>query len=143
MIDSFLDIVVLEEMTMYKRWMSDDSVRKRYVEAGSMFGNAVSYLYLGECLGFRGMLSKWAKWEREYARRGYRTIPIEVFIEHGGYNIRISGLGIRRARGEPPILHAGIYRERFLGKIPLVVLSRSENSVVGAYALPCSKEEPL
>lgn len=98
---------------MLERFMTDKQVEKRYTEAGRIFGDAVSYIYMGECVGFDGLLSKWAKWEVEYAKRGYRTLPVDDF-----YGMSLEDLGVKRAKGEEPILHAEIYRVVYLGKIP-------------------------
>jgi len=102
---------------LYDFWvkrLSDEEVRDNYVEAGTEFGEAASYDYLGECVGFRGMFSDWAKWELEYSRRGYRTVPLDNFIDHGGYGNPLKGLGIKREINERVILHASLYRKRCL-----------------------------
>lgn len=141
---------------MIERFLSDKQVEKRYAEAGRVFGDAVSYIYMGECVGFEGLLAKWAKWEKEYAKRGYRTIPIDDFIEYGGYGKSLTGLGMRWEQNEEPIFHAEIYREHYLGKIsPAVNLqklmkpeSHDPNSTeppepkmqMGTYFLPSTKK---
>ena len=53
-------------------------------------------------------LVDWARWELEYSRRGYRTIPLDEFIDMGGYggHIHKEDLKARRREGEKPILHA-------------------------------------
>lgn len=82
-------------------------VQWRYVDAGSAFGDAVSHLaYRGECVGFDEMRKTWGFWEREYARRGYRTLPLKVFVEHGGFGGPLTGLGEKRTEAEEPILYA-------------------------------------
>ncbi len=99
----------------------DEKLVKKYVEAGAKFGDAVSYLYIGECIGFEDLLNAWAKAEKEYASKGFRTIPIDDFILYGGYGKEIKGvyqLYQLRKPNEEPIYHAEIYRERFLGKTP-------------------------
>jgi len=104
------------------RLRSDRSVQGKYVEAGREFGDAVSYLYLGECVGFENLLDDLERWEEVYADRGFRTVSIDAFRRHGGYGEDITGLlGQRRDKDEDPILHAQIYREHFLGKVAPVV----------------------
>ncbi len=91
--------------------------RKKYVRAGSDFGDAVSYIYMGECVGFKRKRACWCRWEKEYARRGYRTISLDAFIECGGYGAPLQNLGARREANETPVYHAEIYRELYLGKV--------------------------
>ena len=99
---------------LYDLWiksLSDKEVEANYVEAGSDFGDAVSYDYLGECLGFDGMFLSWARWELEYSGRGYKTISLEDFIAHGGYGKSLKGLGIKREPKEQMILYSVLYRQ--------------------------------
>lgn len=89
-------------------------VVEQYVRSGAVFGEALSYLYMGECVGFHSMKERWAKLERLYAELGYRTIPLEDFLEYGGYGKSIDHLvRLRRADGEEPVLHAVIFQERY------------------------------
>ncbi len=64
---------------MVSTWLTDDEVQKIYKRTGEIFGCAVSYLYMGEAVGFENMLNTWAFWEREYARRGFVTLSVNVF----------------------------------------------------------------
>ena len=134
---------------MFKRFLDDETVEERYVQAGSHFGNAVSYLYMGECHGFTRMLGRWEKWEKEYARRGFRTISLDVFEAHGGYGAVLEGLGEKLVEMEEPVFHAKIYRERLLGEIQAVFnpwelmerAKKEENvSFVGEYELPSTRK---
>ena len=105
-----------------RRLLPDSFAERKYVQAGSEFGEAVSYLHFGESIGFEMLLQRWEDWEREYARRGYRTISLDRFIEFGGYNKPVDDVkGIKRKRDEPQKLHAEIYRREFLGKIKPVI----------------------
>ena len=113
-----------KEAKMLKRFMTDKQVERCYVKAGAVFGDAVSYIYMGECVGFTDLLAKWEKWEAEYAKRGYRTLPVDDFVDHGGYGMPFKDLGAKRTKGEKPVFHAKIYRELYLGKIqPAINLS--------------------
>ncbi len=105
----------------FKRFLTNRQVEKRYVNSGCVFGDAVSYLFFGECEDFESMLRKWANWEREYANRGYRTLPIDDFIAAGGYGKELTGIGTKRLPDEQAVFHAEIYRTKFLGKIPAQV----------------------
>lgn len=87
---------------------------EQYVRAGAVFGEAISYLYMGECVGFHSMKERWAKLERLYADLGYRTIPLEDFVEYGGYGKSIDHLvRIRRDDGETALLHADTFARNY------------------------------
>lgn len=124
--------------------MPDKLIKDRYVEHGKDFGDAVSYIYMGECIGFEGYLNTWAKYESEYANRGYRTISLDDFISAGGYGKSISHLvGVKRNEDEKPVLHAEIYREKYLGKVhPEIDLNKVMEGEIqhGTYVLPSTKE---
>ncbi|MEK9180000.1 MAG: hypothetical protein AAB897_01130 [Patescibacteria group bacterium] len=124
--------------------LSDKTLQKRYVHAGSIFGYAVSYIYMGECVGFKKLLRRWTRWEKEYARRGYRTLPLDAFVDCGGRGTPLNGLGIRREADENPIFHAKIYRQRFLGRVkPAIDLARmmdtGEPQFAEHYPLPSTE----
>jgi len=102
--------------------LSSSFVERRYVSAGRYYGDAVSYIYMGESGNMEQLLNIWAKWEKEYARRGFRTVSLDRFVEFGGYDRPINDIiGKRREEGEKPILYAQIYLEKFLGKFKPVV----------------------
>lgn len=131
---------------MFEKFLTDKQVEKKYVGAGGTFGSAVSFIYMGECIRFADMLTKWEKWEDEYAKRGYRTLPVDDFVGYGGYGKPLRNLGARRATGERPVSHARIYRKRYLGKIqPAVNLAELTNpsvsrSQLGTYVIPSTKK---
>lgn len=125
----------------FVRFFSDRQVEKRYVRAGAVFGDAVSYLYMGVCVGFIRRFKTWARWEKEYASRGFRTVSIDAFIEHGGYGKNLSGIGKKREGGEEPIFHAERYRKEYLGKIlPTPNLFQLDKPRTGTYYLPTTEE---
>lgn len=133
-------------MNFFRKFLSNDTVETRYVKAGAVFGDAVSYLYLGECIGFKKLLNTWAEWEKEYARRGYRTVSLDRFVELGGYGKPIDDvLGQQREPNEKPTLHAETYREQFLGKIgPAVNLEKlmTDGEIQsGTYFLPSTEND--
>ena len=125
---------------MLERFMTVGQVEKRYVETGQIFGNAVSYIHMGECVGFARMLAKWEKWEAEYAKRGYRTLPVDDFVAYGGYGKPLKDIGVKRADGEDPIFHAQIYREIYLGKIQPAVNFSEPTTQMGTYFIPSTKK---
>lgn len=93
--------------------MSEASVWEGYVAAGKQFGDALSYGYMGTPLYHDQMLAQWQRWEAEYAKRGYRTISLDAFIEWGGWGKAPTDLGVRRKPGEAAKLHAEIYRKKY------------------------------
>ncbi|MDP3963343.1 MAG: hypothetical protein Q8Q39_02495 [bacterium] len=131
---------------LFTKILSDATIQKRYVRVGGAFGGAVSYSYMGECVGFKRMLNRWARWEAEYIRRGYRAISLDDFIDYGGYGKELGELaGARRSKGEEPVLHAEIYRREFLGKIePTIDLANlmqpDAKPQSGTYVLPSTKD---
>jgi hypothetical protein len=89
-------------------------VVEHYVRSGALFGEALSHLYMGECVGFHSMKERWAKLERVYAELGYRTIPLEDFVEYGGYGKSIDHLvRVRRTENEEAVMHAVTFQERY------------------------------
>ena len=133
---------------LYGLWvkrLSDKEVQDNYVQAGVDFGDAVSYIYMGECLGFEKMLFDWAKWELEYSMRGYKTISLDDFIEYGGYGKPLNGLGIKRKPEEKVILHAEIYTKKYSnnGKpvLDLKKIIETGEAQSGMYILPSTKDE--
>lgn len=131
-------------MNFFVKLMSDKKVEKRYLSSGASFGDAVSYIYMGQCVGFESMLDDWAEWEKEYSTRGYKTISIDDFLSFGGYGKSIDHLlGKKRKRNEKPILHAEIYRELYLGKIKPAVnlkkMMKDGKSQLGNYIVPTTK----
>lgn len=101
--------------------LSDAQVLERYRKAGAIFGDAVSYIYMGECIGFKKLHAEWARWELEASHRGFRTFSVDSFVSLGGYGTEVEGFGERRVDGEEPILHAERYREAYLGKVKPVL----------------------
>ena len=111
--------------------LSDEEVITKYIDAGAAFGDAVGFIYNDECANFREMFEEWEKWEREYVKRGFRSIPLDYFVMFGGFEKPLKGLRIKRENFEEPIFHAQRFRERFLNKpMTEVVLSESGSDFV-------------
>lgn len=128
---------------LFAYFLSDKQVQKKYCQAGGEFGSAVSYIYMGECIGFKGMLKKWEMWEAEYIKRGFHALSIDDFVDYGGYGKPLNNLGVKRIKDEVPAYHAKMYRELYLGKVePVVNISKmleSGKPVVGTYSIPSTK----
>lgn len=91
------------------RWLPYRIIEHYYLKTGKDFGDAASYLVvMGPCIGFKKIMRRWGRWEREYSRRGYRTIPLDEFVDMGGYggHVHKEDLEVNRREGEKPILHA-------------------------------------
>ncbi len=120
-------------------------LEKKYLKSGASFGNAVSYLYMGECVEFKENLEKWQTWEQEYSRRGYRTINLHKFVEFGGYGLNIDYLiGQKRKENEQPLLHAEIYKTKYLGKTkPAADIGKLVDGEIqsGNYELPSTEQD--
>lgn len=96
--------------------MADKWVEKRYAESGLSFGDAASYLFMGECYGFEKLFVRWERWEVEYAKRGYRTVSLDAFVASGGYGAPFQELGMKRSESEEPTLYASIFRAHYFKK---------------------------
>lgn len=132
-------------MKFIRRLLSNSSVESRYICAGAAFGDAVSYLYLGECVGFDFLLDKWANWEEEYARRGFRTVSLDRFVELGGYGRSIEDvIGKKLEKNEKPVYYAEIYKKDLLGKFAplrdLQKIIKEGGMKSGKYMLPSTKK---
>lgn len=100
-----------------QKTVNDEEIIAAYRLNGAIFGDAVSYIYMGECVGFEELLAKWEACEVAYANLGFRTLSLDDFVDHGGYGKDIDSLlRVPRKVGEEPVLHAKYYREHFLGK---------------------------
>ena len=89
---------------------------ERYSQAGMEFGDAVSYIYMGECIGFEKLLTAWETEELVYASMGFRTVSLDDFVSSGGWGQPLV-LRIPRDIGEEPVYHAAYYRANYLGKL--------------------------
>lgn len=140
----------------FKRWLGfkyeprskiaaryDDEVVQRYVDAGLVFGDVVSMIYMGECIGFADLLKAWEEAERDYAALGYRTIDLDAFVGAGGWGKELEGLTVARDEGEEPVYHAAYYREHYLGRCGPVIdfeeMQRTGEAQFGTYAVPSTK----
>ncbi len=99
--------------------LSNQELEQKYLKAGKRFGDGlVSYLYRGECIELREILDKLAEYEKEYAKRGYKTISIDDFVGFGGYGYPINYLlGKKLEADEVPRYHSEIYRDKFLERL--------------------------
>ena len=88
------------------RNLSDKKLEEKYLSIGYWVGGALSYSHLGKPMGIRSKIRKLSRLEKEYSRRGYRTISIDDFISYGGFEKDINCLvGNKRDTDENPILY--------------------------------------
>ena len=94
-------------LRLFLRFLTDTQVQKRYVSAGGLVGGTASYFSrMSVRGGFEGARLRWARWEIEYARRGYRTIPLMDFVNYGRYGVQLTGVGVKRESQEQIVFHA-------------------------------------
>jgi hypothetical protein len=119
----------------------DDEIVQRYIDTGLEFGDAVSMIYMGECIGFDKLLAKWEEAEQAYSDLGFRTLTLDAFVDSGGWGKELEGLSVARDEGEEPVFHAKYYREHYLGKNMIVGLDPVGDSgaVVGHYIRPSTE----
>jgi|AGTN01.1.fsa_nt_gi hypothetical protein len=105
-----------------KKWwlnrFSDKKLLERYIAAGTQFGDAVSMIYMGECIGFGDLLKEWEITEDLISKRGYRAISLDDFVGHGGWGKSLPPIK-KRAINEKVYLHAAFYRKHYLGKMQM------------------------
>lgn len=117
-------------------------VQAAYIQAAGEFADAVSYLYMGECVGFKEMLDRWQEEEACYLHCGFRALSMDVLLDLP-YGKKIEGLGVMREHGEAPVSHAQRYRERYLGKAAslMEVTGVGEHGVVaGTMYMPTTED---
>ncbi len=82
-------------------------VERLYAASLLQFADCVSERNIGRPVGIMQMIEKWLAWEREYARRGFRTVQLEDAVDSVIEEKSLTGLlGQKLLRGEQPILHA-------------------------------------
>jgi hypothetical protein len=80
---------------------------EQYLRAGAQFGDAITSMFIGECVDLETARLNWARYERHYAHLGYRTIAPEDFIEYGAHGKAIDHLlRVKRIENEPAVYHA-------------------------------------
>ena len=98
----------------WKSFRTDSGVTKNYVSAGQVLGSAISRLHYREAVDMQKRITRLVGWEQEYARRGFRTINIDDFIQAGRWSKDIGNLvGVKREEGEEPIFHAQEFQKNY------------------------------
>lgn len=123
---------------LWAKCLSYKKLCQKYLQAGGQFGEAVSYLYMGECVGFEQLLDEWSFWEQEYLRRGFASLSLDDFIRYGGYGENMS-VKLGHKNPENPISHAEIYRRKYLGKIQPLIDPMANKIQMAEYVLPSTE----
>jgi len=130
---------------LFRNLLKDKTVEKIYLKVGGAFGcDSSDVATMGECTFFKIHLNRWGNWEKEYAKRGFRTISLDKFIDYGGYGKPITNLvGIKREKNENPVFHADLYAKHYLGKIKPVIdlekMMKDGKSQSGTYINPSTE----
>lgn len=97
------------------RTVSIRGVESEYFHAASIFSEAVDgIIFGGRCIGFKRLYLKWKRWEREWARRGCRPMPLEWFSERVALDLetlQLKYVDNRLQKDESPIFFADEYYE--------------------------------
>lgn len=89
-----------------------DAIVQEYREFGTALGDSLSYVYLGNnqicCKSrvytYQEALDVLDQLETAYTALGYRVIPLDDWIDHGGYDKNIDRIWLcKRQSGEKPL----------------------------------------
>lgn len=125
-----------------KSWQPEATAITEYLRSGMIFGEMVSYGYLGKAFGFEKRLEHWGSWEKDYSRRGFRTISLDDFIESSCHTDISKLVKIKRKPHEKPVLHAVIYRECLLDKTEPanITIDKKTGIFFGTYRPPSTSQ---
>jgi len=62
-------------------------VINQYVSAGLQWGDATSYGFMGEAVGYKSMEKRLKFWEKHYKNFGYEPVNRHIWIGAGGYSL--------------------------------------------------------
>ena len=65
-------------------YLEKRTVRK-YVYFGMVYGDMLSYWYMGKSLGFDRVERKFKHWQKKYEELGYQKIEVDDWVTAGGY----------------------------------------------------------
>lgn len=100
----------------YIQYMNEKNLISKYIQTGIQF-SIVDRADVGE-LGYKMMMDVWSCYEKEYGKRGNKTIPLYTFR-----NMYRTGKGIddfvvqRLEENQKPILYSEKYINDYLGKV--------------------------
>ena len=93
------------------RCFSDDLVKRKYFISGAFFGLECIKAWTGDRdqVGLRNTFFSYCRWEREFARRGYRTLHFYYFFTTAN-DCKIP-FGEKRQLGEKALLYSEFFAE--------------------------------
>lgn len=123
-------------------WLPSTYVIRRYILAGSTFGDIESYSFMGQAGGYWWYWCRWNFWEAEIIRRGYQTISLDDFIMIGGYGAPEPILR-KLAVGEEAIAHSKIRKVKVEqgDQLDADISFKEDGSFSGTYTLPSTEIE--
>ena len=62
-------------------------VINQYVSAGLQWGDATSYGFMGEAVGYKSMEKRLKFWEKYYKKFGYEPVDCHIWVSAGGYGL--------------------------------------------------------
>lgn len=112
---AYLKRIVLQILTWMKikkrPQFSDYYINYRYVLAGCAFADRISEIVVQqEPMTVEAALLEWETAENEYLEAGYRSLPIDAFMDHTMWGVPLKDIGVKRVENEPPMHHAKFYR---------------------------------
>ncbi len=63
----------------------ENFIISRYVSVGLQWGDAESYSFMGECVGYSSLCKALERLETQYAKLGYKVVGRETWVRAGGY----------------------------------------------------------
>lgn len=100
-----IDWIVRLYDRLFRPVVDEADIIHAYVIAGAVYGDACTYPGGFAELGGKNARVVWAQLEKEYAARGYRTVPIRDLIQLGGYGTSLKHLvHVKRGPSEQALL---------------------------------------
>jgi hypothetical protein len=95
---------------------SGGTLTRQYVRSACHFAELISEVILTSHVDTMAALLAWESAEEDYVDRGFRSIPLSEFIDHVSWATALRNVGVKRSKGEGPMLHARYYRTYVLKK---------------------------
>ncbi len=105
---TFLPRVIVERLP--ENWISDTTVRSQYRNSSLRLGAMASMTAYGLPEGIEKAAKNWAMWEKRYADRGFKPVPVRELTTANNDSID-ELLGNRLQQGEEPQLYAPAYQQ--------------------------------
>ena len=73
----------------FRKHLSTKLVKKIYLSHAASLGDALSYSYMGKCVGYKEMVKNEYLWRQELKSRGYKGLTSDEMISYGGYGQKV------------------------------------------------------